>query len=322
MFCEECLRTQTPLIADVKPVTLTHCTTCDRIKVRGSWQPTKEFDFFLKPHITFAKNAIITHVEFPTPIIEPDAKEFVLPVLVEGTISRNIEPYHEEYEIPVAIAREACDRCALAKSTYFEGFLQLRNPKDHVIEYIERAVQKQPDVFITKAEDVRGGIDFWFTDQKYLQPFVHELKKKFGGTVKTVSKLHTYDHQRSKKVYRLTCLLRLPSFDRGDVIETSDRLIKISRMGSRISGFDLRRRKNTSIPCPTDAEVIVHTPVEVVLSRTQPKAMYLDPSTYQEMPLAHPVPDTPEGMQPVVWDERGRAYVARKFPHEFKPAKP
>ncbi len=319
VFCEECLRAQTPLVADIKPVVLQHCTTCDRMKVRGSWTQTKDFDRWFQNHFVFAPNAVITHVEFPFPVIEPDAKEFVLPVLIEGTISQRIEPYEEEYEVEVKISREACDRCALAKSTYFEGFLQLRNPKEEVVAYIESTVRKNPDVFITKAEDVRGGIDFWFTDQKYLQPFVHELRKKFGGVVKTQSKLHTYDHQKSKPVYRLTCLIRLPKFNRGDIIETKDRLIKISQMGSRVVGFDLQRRKNSSIDCPTDDEVTILESEEVVISRTQPKSMYLDPDTYQEEPLAHQVTVEPGSTHPIVFDAKGKAWVARKLPDEFKP---
>jgi len=318
VFCEDCLRQQQALVADIKPVVLTHCTTCDRIKMRGNWQPVKDFDRFFKQHITFQKNAIITEVEFPMPVIEPDAKEFDISVLITGTISKQVEPYDEEYEVHVKIAREACDRCALAKSTYFEGFLQVRNPKDEVLSYIENKVQKNPDVFITKAEDVRGGVDFWFTDQKYLQPLVYELKKKFGGIVKTQSKLHTYDHQKSKPVYRLTCMIRLPKFNRGDVIEVDKHLIKISNVGSRVLGFDLRRRKNTSIECPRDDEVVMHEAQEVVLSSVRPKAMFIHPKTYQETPLGHQVDAEPGMTVPIVEDSRGKFWISRKLPSEVK----
>lgn len=318
VFCESCLRAQHPLIADITLPVLTKCATCDRIKVKNSWQPAKEFDRFFEGHITFIKRATVLAAEFPTPVIEPDAKEFTLPLLVTGTVSKHIPPYDEEYEVHVKILKEPCDRCSLATSAYFEGILQLRNPREEVIAYIEKQAKRREDLFITKAEDVRGGIDFYFTDQQALQPFVHELKKQFGGVVKTQSKLHTYDHQRSKKVYRLTCLIRIPKFARGDIIETKDRLIKISKMGSRISGFDLRRRKNTSIPCPTDDEVYIHDTENVTISRTRPKPAFLHPDTYQEALFAHPANLDNLTEVPVVQDGRGKWYAARKLPGEHK----
>lgn len=315
VFCEKHLREQNPLVADVKSVTLTHCTTCDRIKVSNNWQNLGDFDRFLKKHITFHKGAQILEVHFPIPRMEDKEKEFILPVEIEGTVSKNVEPYVEEYEIPIKVEYEACDRCYLANSSYFEGILQIRNPHDAVISYIEKVVGGNKEVYITKAKDVRGGIDYQITDQKYLQQFVHDLRKRFGGVAKTHSKLHTYDHQRSKPVYRLTALLRLPKFNKGDIIETDKKMIRITRMGSTVQGFDIRNRKVTGMPCPDDDEVYIHEPFDAVVSAVKPKLTVLDPEDYQEHAIHKQVEVQPGETVRVVEDSRGKWFLVDDDKH-------
>jgi len=52
---------------------------------------------------------------------------------------------------------------------YFEGILQLRNPNDEVISFINSQIKKRTGVFITKEQKGNNGIDFYITSQKYLQ---------------------------------------------------------------------------------------------------------------------------------------------------------
>ncbi len=314
VFCEACLREREPLIVEVKPFSLIACGQCGRVLYHGHWEQPERFTDLLRRALVFNPRAVITDVRFPQPVLTERPKEFVLPIDVEGTVSEHIEPYGEEYEVAVSIEYSECDRCAKAKSSYFEGTLQLRNPNEQVVSYIERRMQKEPEVLITKARDVRGGIDFSFTDQQFLHSFAHELHRRFGGTIKTQSRLHTYDSQTSKQVFRLTALVRLPDFWRNDVIELDKRLVRITRMGSTLKCFDLRRRKRTTIPCPENAVPLdIH---ETVLSAIKPKPTILDPDTFQEVQLAHSVDIEPGTRVPVVQDSRGKWYVAQALPSE------
>lgn len=316
VFCEECLREGKPLIEGVKPITLTKCSVCDRIKISGVWQRSKEFSRLVKKSVQYTKGTQILDTDFPIPVIEEDVKEFELPFAVLGTVSKQLSPYEEEYAIPITVEKEQCDRCGMAKSGYFEGTLQIRNPRPEVISYIEKKIQEDDEVLVTKATDVRGGIDFQVTNQQFLSIFVHELRKRFGGEVKIDAKLHTYDAQRSKKVYRLTALLRLPKFGRGDIIETGKRLMRVTRMGSTVHGFDLRRRKPTATPCPKEGTYILHEPIQTVVSSTRPNLTVIDPDDYQELPLAHQAPVEPGQKVKIIVDSRDKWYIAEKVEGE------
>lgn len=310
VFCEEHLREQEPLIEEVKPFKLVICSTCDRFLDRGSWHDFKRFESVVKRAISYNRKARIEEVHFPLPVFTDKPEDFELPVAVTGSVSERVAPYTEEYVFEVPVSVDQCDRCSQAKSGYFEGVLQLRNPRDEVVEHIEREVAGSDEATISAARDVNGGIDFDFTNQQFMAAFVHDLQERFGGEVRKSSKLHTYDHQSSKKVYRLSVLLRLPKFWVGDVIETRKRLVRVKKMGSVMRGFDLRHRKSTAFPCPRDDEAVVHTTEKAVVSSVRPRVMILDPFDYQEVALAHEASVSPGQQLRVVRDERGRWYVA------------
>lgn len=311
VFCEEHLREQEPLIGEFKPFSMTMCSTCDRFLTRGSWEDMNRFERFVKRHIKLNPKARVEYVHFPLPVFTGKPEDFELPVEVAGTVSDFVDPYIEEYAAHVPVELAQCDRCASAKSGYFEGILQLRNQRPEVVEYVEQTVARVEEARITRATDVKGGIDFEFSNQQFLTSFVHDLQKRFGGVVRKSSKLHTYDHQRSKKVYRLTCLLQLPGFWVGDVIETRKRLVRVTSMGSVVKGYELRLRKSTALPCPQDEEFELHEPVETSVSRTRPHVMILDPEDFQEVRLGHLAPELqPGAVVEVVADSRGRYFVA------------
>ena len=320
VFCESCLREREPLIKEIKPFTLTVCPSTDEIEIRGDWFPLKKFSRLVEKVITYNSRAQILEVDFPLPVFEEKPRDFTLPILVTGTVSKFLEPYEEEYEIEIPVEIRESPKASLSKSGYFEGTLQLRNPRDDVVKAIEELVSSADNAHIARVKDVRGGIDFEFTNQEYMVSLVYELRKRFGGLVQKNAKLHTYDHQTSKKVYRLTCLLRLPKFWVGDVIQTRKRLMKVTSMGSSVHGWDLERRKYTSFPCPSDKEFVVYEQEQVVLSSTRPHAMILDPDTFQEVPLAHSV-DEPAGSELSVVFVDGKYFVADMLPSEHQRLK-
>lgn len=313
VFCEQHLREREPLITNVKPFTLTICSTCDRFLSSGSWEEFKRFERFIKRKVEFNSQAQIMEFHVPIPVFEGRLEEFELPIEVVGTVSSAIANYLEEYRIPIPVVKDQCDRCANAKSGYFEGILQIRNPREQVVKYIEKVIAKNESVRITQSREVKGGFDFELTNQQFLVSFVHELKKEFGGVVRKSSKLHTYDHQRSKKVYRLTCLLELPSFWIGDIIETPKRLLRVSSMGEVVKGFDLRRRKNTALACPAEQDIDILDEASTTVSRVQPQVMILDPHDYQEARLAHPAELIAGQEVSVVEDGSGKFYISTRL---------
>ena len=94
-------------------------------------------------------------------------------------------------------------------SNYYEAILQLRPYDQKVIDYIENQLIKNPKLFISKVEELRSGIDLYFTDQKLTLSLARKLKHVFKGQIKISKKLHTLERTNSKKIYRVTILFRL-----------------------------------------------------------------------------------------------------------------
>jgi nonsense-mediated mRNA decay protein 3 len=128
---------------------------------------------------------------------------------VEG--EAKVEYENEIYIIPFKIRYTLCSKCSKINSEYYEAILQLRNPSKEAIKFIENDVKKNKEkgVFITKKEDVKNGIDFYVTSQRYTQSLGKKLNKTFNGELKLSRKLFTTDKQRSKHVYRVNVLFRL-----------------------------------------------------------------------------------------------------------------
>ena len=133
------------------------------------------------------------------------------------------------------------------QNQYYEGILQLRNPSKEVINRIKNLIDKRKNVYIAKEEKVKGGIDFYISDWKYLIDIGNKLKKRFGGEVKTSRKLWGINRQTSRKVYRVILLLRLPNVKIGEILEFKGKKIKILEFRKKISAVDTETGKRMLI---------------------------------------------------------------------------
>ena len=113
-------------------------------------------------------------------------------------------------------------------SDYYEGVLQLRNPKKKIIDKIRELVDKRKGVWISSEKKVRGGIDFYLSDQRFLQALGRRLQKEFGCEFKSSKRMFGIRRGESKVVYRVFILLRVPEFEKGQVIEYRGRKVKIT----------------------------------------------------------------------------------------------
>lgn len=132
---------------------------------------------------------------------------------------------------------------------YFEGVLQLRDPRKEIKQYIRKIFSdaKRPDVWISKEEKVRGGIDFYVSSQKFLRGLGHKIQDKFGGEIKNSRKIHTRDKQSGKDLYRAFLLFRPSKYVKGQVIEYRGEKIKIISAVREIYGINLKTKKKVHI---------------------------------------------------------------------------
>ncbi len=93
---------------------------------------------------------------------------------------------------------------------YFEAILQLRPERPDVIEFILQAIAANKKVWISKTVGHKTGIDIYLSSNIFAKYIGQKLKKRFKGTLKYSSTVHTTDKMTSKQLYRVTVLYRLP----------------------------------------------------------------------------------------------------------------
>jgi NMD protein affecting ribosome stability and mRNA decay len=130
------------------------------------------------------------------------------------------------------------------RHNYFEGVLQLRNPTHEINEFIDEALAKKGDVFITKRKKVKDGVDCWITSQHFLQVLGKKLQQKFGGEMKLSSTLFSRSRQTSRDIFRINILYRYCPVKPGEVKQYKGETVKVVKCGKgKITVKDMKTGK-------------------------------------------------------------------------------
>ena len=130
------------------------------------------------------------------------------------------------------------------RHNYFEGVLQLRNPTPEINEFIEEALAKKGNVFITKRKKCKDGVDCWITSQHFLQVLGKKLQQKFGGEMILSSTLFSRSRQTSRDIFRINVLYRYSPVRVGDVKQYRGEDVKVVKCGrDKITVKDMKTGK-------------------------------------------------------------------------------
>src|SRR5439155_173817 len=78
------------------------------------------------------------------------------------------------------------------------------------------ARSEDPEAFVSRIEEVHGGLDCYVSTNALAKGLARDLAGAFGGTVTASPKL--FGQRQGREVYRVTALVRLPAFQKGDVV--------------------------------------------------------------------------------------------------------
>jgi len=129
---------------------------------------------------------------------------------------------------------------------YYEGIMQLRDCDKEVVEWVKQRTKKDARALITKEKKVRGGIDLYFTSQKYLRTIGKKLSETFAGEYKTTRTLHTRS-RTGKDLYRVTVLFRQYPFKKGDKLKYVDEEYEVLSFGNQVYVKNLNTGKKSHI---------------------------------------------------------------------------
>ncbi len=102
--------------------------------------------------------------------------------------------------------------CHMRKPThnnYYEAIIQLRPFKQEVLQFIVAEVGKRKDVFLTRTEELKTGVDFFLSSQRFARALGKKLNDRFDGKLTISKKINKLDRQTGVVLYRATVLFRL-----------------------------------------------------------------------------------------------------------------
>ena len=198
-FCVDCKPKKDIEFKDIK---FDYCSHCDSYLHKNKWKKIENEDAAVR---IITKDIIRNNVE----IIDVNLPQITIApgVNVDFTFKMKID--EDEYEVPGRFLVTLCPLCSkISQATYFEGILQIRNPKPEVIEFVNVAIAKAENIFVNKTVEVRGGIDFYMSSKKFLRKLGLNLNKRFPGEFNQSAQLFSRNNQTSKEVFRLNVLFR------------------------------------------------------------------------------------------------------------------
>ena len=257
-LCLNCFLDGRKLISMPHHVDLMRCANCEEFSVDDQWV-RKTLDQAVED-IALTTLSVIPEGKIASVgvmVEKQEDKTFVVHVQadvdVEGVIAT------DEDSVIVRLKNTVCKRCSRQLGSYYESIIQVRTGektldddlRDEVVRSVRASVETQSktnrSLFISKVQEVPGGVDIYLSSISLGKTLTRELSETYGAEVKESSSLVGVSSD-GQEVYRVTFLLRLPMYHVGDVILFKDRpykLTAVNKNGGKMT--DLYDFRETSI---------------------------------------------------------------------------
>lgn len=316
-FCKECHISMNPLIQHLKEIRIFACFNCKKLLSKGSWGSYTDFNTGIKSIIRskLKHNIPARFVELQLHLKDIKFKPGIktkgsVSIIVNAKVGNAI--VEQTYETPLIIEFTSCKSCSKLGTQYFEGVLQVRNPSEEATVFIEKELAKHRDLNIPKVIELKNGTDYYISSNQFVTKLAQKIFEHFGGELKSTSRLFTKNQQTSKNVYRSSVLIKLPEFNKSDIIKSGRRLIQIKDVkGSVINGTDLMTAKPTSFDYKkNDFEIVCKREdiKKTTVSKKYPHIEVLHPETYQSVQVKNKA-DVQPGQNVKVADIDGYVYL-------------
>ncbi len=294
-LCRECYSKRHGTASLPEHVDVTLCAHCSSMQTAQGWVD-----------VGSVKEASQAAIESALAVSE-DAKVIDVSVQLEELDERNLEAdvsvklessgvaLERRLRTAVRLKRGACPECSKQQGRYYEAILQVRGPgkalgedEKHEIDRLVRdrvaSMRKASrEVFLSKIGSVKGGLDFYFSTIPAAKGVARELQETFCAEYKESPSL--WGRKDGKEVHRVTFLVRLPGYGRGDVVGFDSKAYYVKAMSRGVvRAVDLRTGEERALRPRTAGECTLEQPREkvpraVVLSQKTGEIQVLDPDT-------------------------------------------
>ncbi len=268
-LCTRCRIGSVPWYTCDSRVIHTECPSCGAMKRVNTWTDTEQTRAEIAPDL--ARSAVHFH---------EDVRKAAIEVGIEN-LTTNRSRAHLKirallYKKPVEAActveivwhKEQCDRCNRISGSYYEGVVQVRadgralstfesQMASSIAQEVEDSLQAGGErlSFISDVAPNRDGVDITIGSQHIGQMISQRIVTQLGGRYTTHPKL--VGEKNGRQLYRITYSVRLPRFQRYDVVKVRDRYLEVERVESRfVRALDLADGVQKSVR-DTDVERII-----------------------------------------------------------------
>jgi len=201
------------------------CPRCSSYKYKNTWVQ-ESFDDILKRYIkeAFTVNPELKHVEIQTQCKE---QERILACMVFISGSLEDQTITEQHPLTVRIRHNTCEICSREAGGYYEAILQIRAEQrtftNTELKTLRSAVETmvgqfqesgKRGLFITDINEKREGLDFFLSEKGTALSIAKKIQEQFGGNFKKSAS--SAGMKDSRQVYRMTYLVRIPAYRKGD----------------------------------------------------------------------------------------------------------
>jgi nonsense-mediated mRNA decay protein 3 len=243
MFCVECGKEETIFRDGVclncylqshtftkgpKAIDIPICNHCNSYKYRNTWTSDLFGDVIRRViKNTFKISRDLDKVDINTECKETkdgmNCKVFISGLLDDVKIN-------EKHELYVILKKTVCDVCSKRFGGYHEAIIQIRSENraltkdelkdigttvDGLVENLRAKGNRA--LFITDIGEEHRGLDFYISERGAGLVIAKTIKDRYGGEIKQSSK--NIGMKDSKQLYRMTYLIRLPGFKKGDFLK-------------------------------------------------------------------------------------------------------
>ena len=296
-LCPECRAADARLLACEPRVTAVYCPVCDSQKRGKTWSDLRMPREDLIAELAVSATSIHTDaksVRVAVRSAETGPNRTTCTVEVEATLYA--VPVRETCTVEILWQKEACDRCSRISGGYYEGIVQVRatdrkiNAYERevaasIAEQAEESLQQAGDrlSFISELEDSKDGVDITVGSQHLGQEIARMVTGALGGRYTTHPKL--VGEKDGKALYRVTYSIRLPFYQKGDVVVSRGGYFEVREIdGRRLRVFDLQNGTARTLAGDEVARLIgnVREAESALVVFTQPNLVGLmDPKTYE-----------------------------------------
>ena len=281
------------------------CSHCGSYKHKSTWV-NYSFDEILRMTV---KNSFYISNELMSVNISTKYGEEKERMECKVTISGLLDDAKiaEDHEILIRVRKTVCDVCSKRYGGYHEAVLQIRADKrklakeeinviQSTVEDLVESIQDKGNraLFITDMGKEHGGIDFYLSDKGSALTITKKIQEKYGGLIKHSSK--NIGMKDSRQVYRMTYLLRLPSFRKGDFISYEKSFFYISSISAKkVHVFELSSwvEKIFEVNALEKAKIVGGKELVkdmILVSQTEDEVQIMDPKTYKTYDVRKPEP--------------------------------